>query len=188
VQKISWRSWRQRVCRIVLASVAVAILAPTAHAGFFDFLFNPPRAANPSREIYSPFEPPRPVTIRPMKRQRPRLIPDEAPKLSIALCCKDGEDPTASLMKDPTLRPGDAVMTSQGIRIFEGHVSSHHAMAEFLPLARVANVTKPERVALVQIDAREGAVLPAQASFQKSIKAKTLDHLPTNIVQLEANR
>lgn len=44
-------------------------------------------------------------------------------------CCAPNDGSVDFVLYDSTLRPGDAVMTKDGIRVFEGRISSRHVPA-----------------------------------------------------------
>lgn len=79
------------------------------------------------------------------------------------MCCKT-DDAADAFMNDPTLRRGDAVMTKDGIRIFEGPVSTHHAAGDFVSLEMARNVGSKAKAVLSQVDAPVGDTLPAEVS------------------------
>ena len=64
---------------------------------------------------------------------------------------------TTDIFADKTLRPGDAVMTKDGIRIYAGDTSSSsHEASDFVPLADAHHVKKSARLALAAIDTAKG--------------------------------
>jgi hypothetical protein len=78
----------------------------------------------------------------------------ESRSRSVALCCKDGGDPMAAILEDPTLRAGDAVMTERGMTIFEGSgAATRHQPTDFVPLSKASKVSSKER-------ARVAALVP----------------------------
>jgi hypothetical protein len=172
---------------------SLAAMVPPASAGFLDFLFKsssqsviaPP---NPSVPFVQPYATQTPVTgprlARPPVPHRTPATQVYSGKTKGDPCCKFGEDPVAFLMHDATLRPGDAVMTRDGIRIFEGPVSAHHVRDDFSPLATAKNVESSTRAELAQVDVREGEVLPAQALVQKQSKPKAVAQLSQNVRRL----
>lgn len=159
-------------------------MAPPASAGFLDFLFKPasPSVAEPPSASVLLAEPrdsetpaPRPLVVHPLVHHTVPVIEVRDPP-----CCKSGEDPYAYLMHDKTLRPGDAVMTPNGIRIFEGPVAARHGPNDFAPLAAAKNVESKNRTELAQVDARPGQLLPAQVLAQKPSKPETVAQWPGN--------
>jgi hypothetical protein len=56
------------------------------------------------------------------------------------------------LMDDQSLRPGDAVMTPTGIRIFIGSSGNHHEPDDFRKLSEIKGLPKRERKALAALD------------------------------------
>jgi hypothetical protein len=125
--------------------------APEAHAGLFDFLFG--RHDAPAPQISAP--PPsvnsfrRPIVSSFRRKARSEVAHKpvkESRSRSVALCCKDGGDPMAAILEDPTLRAGDAVMTEQGMTIFEGSGgATRHQLADFVPLSKASKVSSNTR-------------------------------------------
>ncbi len=133
--------------------VLVSASADQARAGLFDFLNQ--SAPEPQRTIERPVAP---VELPPLLNPLPKARA-EAPR-HITVLHKMGPDKpaalthqSAALMKDATLREGDAVMTQNGIRIFAGSSSDGHRVTDFVPLADTKGLETAERVALAEIDA-----------------------------------
>ena len=57
-------------------------------------------------------------------------------------------------MDDDSLRPGDAVMTASGIRIFIGSSGTPHVPQDFRKLSEITGFSKRERKALAALDAQ----------------------------------
>ena len=156
-----------------------------ASAGFLDFLFKPP---SPSVPLVQPYDTQTPVieplTVHPLVLHRTPAAQVDSGRTKGDVCCKSGEDPVAFLMHDPTLRPGDAVMTRDGIRIFEGPVSSRHVRDDFTPLAKAKNIEPGTRAELAQVDVRAGETLPAQALVQRHSKLKAVAQMPKSVGRL----
>jgi hypothetical protein len=133
---------------VTFVLLATLTLPSTASAGFFDQLFGggtrsgtffgfPTYNGEEDRQI--------------RQHIRPRKIVDEKPIL---------QTPT-DLMHDPTLRAGDAVMTSSGIKIFTGGREPTHDAEDFTPLRTARYVTPNEKSELGQLDAlHTGIVVP----------------------------
>jgi hypothetical protein len=171
-----------------IAAIGLGIFAATApamSAGPFDFLFKPPSAPAPSVEAYAA---PLSLTDSLFQLQAPKIAVRARPiarapahpaaptaqaaaRRSDETCCMPADDASAVLLNDRTLRPGDAVVTRDGIRIFEGPVSAHHRLAEFAPLGQARDVASGARSLLAALDAPAGKMLPAQASVQPEPKA-----------------
>ena len=64
-------------------------------------------------------------------------------------CCRDGGDAGAAIGHDPTLRPGDAYMTPEGLKIFSGY-SGKGAAAKFVDL-RKSRLDTRERAKLINL-------------------------------------
>jgi hypothetical protein len=58
---------------------------------------------------------------------------------------------TRAALNDPTLQPGDAVVTSEGVKVFKGGAAPHRKNA-FLSLAQTPNLAPSQRGALAAID------------------------------------
>lgn len=190
--KLARRRPAQRiVCAAAVGLTALTALTPPASAGFLDFLFKlpSPSAVEPQSPSVQPYAVQAPVTAlrivrpaahrkAPVLRVNVSIVQAEVGKTKSDPCCKSGEDPVAYLLHDATLRPGDAVMTRDGIRIFQGPVSSHHVWADFAPLATATHVDSSARATLAQVDVREGETLPTQVAAQKQSKPKVVAQLP----------
>jgi len=74
-------------------------------------------------------------------------------------------DQSDAIMHDPTLRPGDSMMTPQGVRIFHGHRSCPHQSSEFLSLAEARDLSTAKRGALAAIE------LAMKASHGRDLKS-----------------
>jgi hypothetical protein len=137
-----------------LVPVCLFALFPmvNAQAGLFDFLNQ--SAPEPQRTLT--IERPAPANLPPIqplpqyKVEPPRHITvvhentqEKAPIL---------ERQSPGLIKDPTLRDGDAVMTQHGIRIFAASFDGRRPN-DFVTLAETKGLTLEERTALAEIDA-----------------------------------
>ncbi len=58
----------------------------------------------------------------------------------------------AELLRDPTLRKGDLVMTTDGFKVFEGAYAGAAHPSDFVALAHATNVTRDQRAALVAME------------------------------------
>jgi hypothetical protein len=78
------------------------------------------------------------------------------------------------LMDDESLRPGDAVMTPSGIRIFVGSSGSHHEPDDFRKLSEIKGLPKRERKALAALDAQGSGTdgKPAMATGRSASERK----------------
>jgi hypothetical protein len=147
-----------RAARCVVAVTATLLMfTPAAQAGFLDFLFGQ-QAAQTSQSA----APQAPAGDYNSGYVRPRLgRPVSGPRRSngasaahrvIALCCKDGGDPMAALMSDPTLRDGDAVMTPQGMAIFEGAVATRfHHPEDFVAIGKATGLPLKNRARVAAV-------------------------------------
>jgi hypothetical protein len=72
-------------------------------------------------------------------------------------CAKDDNSPkivdaTHALMQDPTLQRGDAVVTEEGVRVFEGRKVCPHAISDFRTLGETRALSPGARTILVEIE------------------------------------
>ena len=95
------------------------------------------------------------AATRPVQHKRP-TVAHKVPAAIVALVVPpprpvvEARPVSVSPLTDTTLRPGDAVMTPAGIRIFQGARHYPFAVRDFRPLAYARNV--PHRNALLAID------------------------------------
>ena len=149
---------KRSITAAALTASAFALLATsgTAQAGFLDQLFGaPPAPATPS---YSYEQPSAPVDLaRPQVRSRRHsmVMPTHLRQPKKVVASRDLEKPvlqqTTDLMSDKTLRPGDAVMMKDGLRVYDGREASNHRATQFVALD-AAKLKAPERSALVAMD------------------------------------
>ncbi|MGH6837348.1 MAG: hypothetical protein ACREDT_00805 [Methylocella sp.] len=132
-----------------------------AHAGFFDFLFGPFQGRTVGH--YGGYFGGMPGYWGPgfhrhsehgFHRHEHKLAARR--KLSVADETDDSAPPPApaDLMDDDSLRRGDAVMTTGGIRIFIGSPSDHHEPQDFRKPSEIKGLPKRERNALAALDAQ----------------------------------
>ncbi|PZR88888.1 MAG: hypothetical protein DLM68_06785 [Hyphomicrobiales bacterium] len=146
---------------VVIVGLVQTIAFPSiARAGFFDLLFGEPfqsRAVRPY-EAY-----PGQWGAHPrFRRHADRGFHKHEHKLTVRrkLNAADemdypGRPPApADIMDDDSLRPGDAVMTANGIRIFIGLSGTPHAPQDFRKLSEINGFSKRERKALAALDAQ----------------------------------
>ena len=144
-RKTTDRKVAGRRASVVLAIGVVAGLAalPTsAQAGFFEQLFGGFQAqpvAPPSVEYNAPSEAPIRAPVRKVHRM---AVSDGKPVLQ----------KTTDLMRDKTLRAGDAVMMKDGMHIYAGLESDRHVRNQFVPLDEARRVSSRERVELAGLD------------------------------------
>jgi hypothetical protein len=142
----------RRGVAIAAVTVALGISFPSiGHAGFFDFLFGQlfqGRAFRPY-DAYPGF---RRHADRGFHRHGHKL--SARPKLVVADNHPVGPVPPTDLMDDDSLRPGDAVMTASGIRIFIGSSGDHHEPEDFRKPSEIKGLPKRERKALAALDAQ----------------------------------
>lgn len=137
-------------------TLPVIALPSAAHAGFFDFLFGPPPAAQ--SYAYPGGEPfrSRPVFRRRAEHPHRRVHALVTNKKFILADKSDavvGPQAPVDLMDDESLRHGDAVMTPAGIKIFVGYSSDHHQPEDFRKISEIKKLSKRERSAFAALDA-----------------------------------
>jgi hypothetical protein len=153
---------RRRVA-IAAVTVGLGIAFPSlAHAGFFDFLFG--LVERPAVRPYGGYFGGMPGHwgADPGFRRRADSFRRHGHKLSLRRKLVVADDhpvgplaPT-DLMDDESLRPGDAVMTASGIRIFIGSSGDHHEPEDFRKPSEIKGLPKRERKALAALDAQGG--------------------------------
>ena len=125
----------------LLACLAMSAQTGVAHAGFFDMLFGQQAAPPPPTYVQPPLADTY-LETRPFERMRRRQTRrvETAPKEDHA-AIKEAAKST-DIMHDRTLRPGDAVMTSNGVRVFDGGKSSHHDSDDFVKLSDTSGMSR----------------------------------------------
>lgn len=177
--------------RAVMAAVAFAIgqsLAPpaAAQAGFFDFLFGP----QPQAPAANPYEAHQrrvhrahwggalaPFGWRPGLHFHRYGHTESRPVLRPAHLTDHPARPQkpVDLMKDETLRRGDAVMTSAGVRIFVGYSADRHSPGDFRKPSEVRGLSKAERKALSALDVKgSGIGAKSDATTGRSVSQPAL--------------
>ena len=174
---------------VAIAAVTVGFIAfpSIAHAGFFDFLFGQPeRPAVRPYETYPnglPYWGAGPGFRRradaSFLRHRHKLSARR--KMVVADSHPAGPLAPTDLMDDDSLRPGDAVVTPSGIRIFIGSSGSHHAPEDFRKPSEIKGLPKRERKALAALDAQDsgtdgkpGMATGRSASERKLVFGETI--------------
>jgi hypothetical protein len=168
--------------------VQTIVFPGIAQAGFFDFLFGPfqSRTVGHYGGYFGGMPGYRgPVFHRHAERGFHRHEHKLAARrnLSVADETDDSAPPSApaDLMDDDSLRPGDAVMTESGIRIFIGSSGTPHAPQDFRKPSEITGVSKRERKALAALDAQgssldsnPGIATGRSASELKAVFGKTI--------------
>ncbi len=158
------RGRRAVLAASLLAIVSAPLPAGAASSDFFDFLFNP------KSPLWAPF---RPDPEQPVQRAAParkkKAFRPAARQLQVAERSRPSGLPLASrdFMDDRSLRGGDAVMTSNGIRIFTGPPGTRHSPENFARLSEIKGLGKHERAALAALDARGTG--PSRTEPQRSL-------------------
>jgi hypothetical protein len=180
------RNGRGAAVAVVAVGLVQSIAFPSiAHAGFFDFLFGQLFQSRPVR----PFEgmpghwgadpgfrrradPSFHRHGHNLSARRKTVVADHHPIGPLA---------PIDLMDDESLRPGDAVMTPTGIRIFIGASGNHHEPDDFRKLSEIKGLPKRERNALAALDApgsgtdgKPGMATGRSASERKLVFGETI--------------
>ena len=145
----------------IAVTLASGIAFPSiAHAGFFDFLFGQPE--RPAVRPYEPYPNGLPYWgTEGFRRRADRGFHRHGHKLmgrrKVVVADNHPVGPLAptDLMDDDSLRPGDAVVTPSGIRIFIGSSGSHHGSEDFRKPSDIKGLPKRERKALAALDAQD---------------------------------
>lgn len=176
------RSRHALVCLAVVGSLAAAGVSAASAQGLFETLFgmrfqepapplyHPPRsyphAADdwrnhqlrqsqpPRRGMWDPHGRGRPQASageRRFERARPALGEPAKPSPYVAPPAMPGV--LGRFLRDPTLRPGDVVATTEGLMVFRGSGGSRHAERDFVPLSRAGSlVARDARAELAKLD------------------------------------
>jgi hypothetical protein len=181
----------KRRARVVVALsfaalCAVGLSGGGARAGFLEDLFGAfsgEQRAAPSRDAYSERRVRRQASsLSYIPRQRRKAAHSPADGMATAgpeasgLCyaarqhAPDLTQPDA-ILHDATLREGDSVMTTKGVRVFQGGRACPHKESDFLALADARDITKSKRVALLAIEkAVKTPILSARAGSFAGVK------------------
>jgi hypothetical protein len=178
----------RRGVAIAAVTVALGISFPSiAHAGFFDFLFGQPERPAVRPEGYFGGMPAHWGSDPGLRRRADPSFHRHRHKLSarrkmvVADSHPAGPLAPTDLMDDDSLRPGDAVVTPTGIRIFIGSSGSHHAPEDFRKPSEIKGLPKRERKALAALDAQDsgtdgkpGMATGRSASERKLVFGETI--------------
>jgi hypothetical protein len=148
---------------VLIACASLMPLGAAQAQGLFDFLFSPrpapslyylpsgPRGMPPLPRMFAP----RQRHVRVTRKARPSVAANHAPRLDI--------------MTDRTLRDGDAVMTTKGLRIFTGEPGSRHRPEDFAPPAEINGLTRTERAEFAELDKHMPLPLMADLATGRSV-------------------
>lgn len=155
---LSKRTALLAIVSFMAASGSFSLFSP-AKAGLFDELFGV--AAAPRFDAMEPHRRKlllrRPVNRATVKSVAGALEAASDPTKRPLFCSWGGRaskpaDRTEALMRDATLRPGDAVVTDEGVRVFEGRGACPHNIGDFRTLAEARALPRAERRALAAIE------------------------------------
>ena len=163
---LAWFPSRRRARRTIvtlIASSACLTAVGSAKAGLFDELFGVSAAPeSPSPELNRRY-----IAHRRHAESRTRLknpVGAQAPSSAAGaspkhpqFCSWGGQtskpaDRTEALMRDATVRPGDVIMTDEGVRVFAGRAACPHTVGDFQTLAEARALPRVERTALAAIE------------------------------------
>ena len=140
--------------RAAIASIAIVAVASAALAddsGVHDFLLSGSSASERSAPVAPAAAPvregaqrERPVSYRPLviRRKTPRVVVAVGPT----------KPAKVSIFEDRTLRPGDAVMMADGIRIFAGSRSWPYAKSDFVGLDKAHDLSRETVKVLAELN------------------------------------
>ncbi len=162
-----------RAMQAILLGVTVGILAPVFSgpamaAGFFETLFGVRQAQQP---IYAPrpqYDVPlvssaQGSRIKAAQRAKAKSSAKTVKGISAAKSAAAGLKTTAPrvevlpgplgpFLRDPTLRRGDVVVTTDGLKVFTGAANTQHASTEFSALSRASQFAAGNSNVLAAID------------------------------------
>ncbi len=143
-----FRETAYRAIRMLAVASVFAALGAPAEAGFFEDLFGV--AETPSA---APME----GRGRHVRRVKIASLAEAAQPQRARFCVKEDNpsktiDSTQALMRDPTLRYGDVVVTDEGVRVFEGGGACPHAISDFRTLAETRDLNLGTRRVLAAIE------------------------------------
>ncbi|PNG26829.1 hypothetical protein [Methylocella silvestris] len=151
--------------RCAAATIAVgaclSLTAGEANAGFFDFLFQPPPQY--SAPVYRPMHVAPHVKKRVVTR-KPKAFADKPHTPARVV---------SNYLDDDSLQKGDAVMTSEGLRIFTGSSGLPHKTADFARVSDTKRLSGRQRDALLAIDTRgaNGSLLSGRSIAEPGVSA-----------------
>ncbi|HEX3497077.1 MAG TPA: hypothetical protein VHT02_07875 [Methylocella sp.] len=182
------RNGRGMAIAVVTVGLVQTIAFPSsARAGFFDFFFGQifQNRAFRSNGAY----PGQWGAVPRFRRHADRGFHRHEHTLTARRQLNDADDtdhpgqPPApvDIMDDDSLRPGDAVMMANGIRIFIGSSDTPHAPQDFRKLSEIKGFSKRERKALAALDAQgsgpddnSGMATGRSASELKLVNGETI--------------
>jgi len=162
---ISNASIRQIPFRSLLLAGVLLLPVQNAQAGFFEALFGLEEAAPPVYVSPSPHS--HSVRSHHAKKKKARIA--KSPPRPVIIQALTG-DAKADLLKDVTLRSGDAVMLPEGLRIFTGDSSGPHSLDDFQPIAMLSGRKARHKELLVAIAAaKANPIFPARREASLSV-------------------
>jgi hypothetical protein len=156
-----------RVIALIFGVFAAFSSAPAAQAGFLEDLFGWGQSEQPRAAVARAPRDPR-VRHAGQRRRAParRMVvvhhnvadgsvagsKPVRPELCYTGASATGAPSTEKLLHDATLRPGDTLVTDEGVRIFSGRVACPHTAGDFLTLAEARRIPKAQQVTLAAIE------------------------------------
>lgn len=98
-----------------------------------------------------------------------------------ACACRSAPDSEAELMRDPTLRKGDAVMTLRGMLVYRGGGADRHQQRDFATLAQ-AGLSPDRRAMLVAME--KASLGPARTATRVADVTPTVIRRPEDQIRL----
>lgn len=103
--------------------------------------------------IDSPRQDASPNWFDPDQEDRPLVVTPRRHRITMRVAkVAKGPYVPVSIYEDATLRPGDAVMTAKGMRIFQGSRSLPYSDADFVAIAASSSVSRDVAKALTAVD------------------------------------
>ncbi len=139
--------------------IVTALISPASAAGFFEALFG---ARQVQRPIYP--APGQQLMLPPLNGANRLLLPNEIYKPRIVKVSPAGpivrtpvrpavlSGPLGPFLMDPTLRRGDVVVTTEGLKVFTGSSNIRHSQADFAALARASQFAAGNSTVLAAIE------------------------------------
>lgn len=146
-----------RFVRLAVAASALGCAVPIASAGddagVHNF-FSSQAGASYGVETAAPAPGRGDRVVRTERASRPRSLTVRLrhPSPVVQVARSDGPAPKITIYEDPTLRRGDAVMTTRGIRVFAGSRSWPYRDDDFVALADARRMDPEMRKVLAELD------------------------------------
>lgn len=91
------------------------------------------------------------------------------------------ENPLASVLRDPTLRPGDVVVFPNGPRVFKGEPGVRHAVHDFVPVSASRDIPQASRKTLLAMPVAENSAWSSTTAAAKVKEKDKVAGLPRDV-------